>query len=461
MSIKLSTIIPIYNKEKTLSYTLQSIVDNHEIDDNVYECILVDNESTDSTPEICKEYCTKYQYFKYIRIFNNSDLFMAKNAGLKYCEGEYIHIMNTDKTLCKSFYKDGIKILDITNLDVFVRGHYIVNPKYTQWQTFIPQRFKNGIYGQPLDSCIFKNYVKDIRFQNDSSQDNVFTWFALNKKQYYDETDNYNSVVDHTEYNNSPKQENGLPFPENIVKQLQSNSDYKFELDINGNIVNKYDKNKQRLYNGEYTLSKYIISNNCTAGFIYRDLGLGNPHPFIWNTLLHDDFITLMDEYDNINFNSFKVVPTVLPNPIKNDSFSVLIDNNKLTISYVHYHQDNTSKEITPQAFDVYYDKMELYVSELYQRRVNRMLENGLKEPIFLLDKSKYYSRDEFYDIAYKPTKYKKIVLLPYDYQIQIDKVPLNTYIVHIPSGMDDWGRNIKLSNILVKDYQDLLEIQH
>lgn len=459
MSIKLSTIIPIYNKEKTLSYTLQSVVDNHEIDDNVYECILVDNESTDSSPEICKDYCDKYPYFKYIRIFNDNDLSGAKNAGLKYCDGEYVHFLDTNSTLRKSFYKDAVKILDISKLDVFIRGYYTVNPIYDQWRTFIPQYFKNEMYGPPLNSCIFKNYIKDIEFQKVSCQDNVFTWIALNKKQYYDDTTNYNSVVINTDFIDSIEQENGLPFPKNIVSLLQTNDEYLFELDNSGTIVKKYNNNKQRIYNGGYTLNKHIISNNCLAGFIYRDLELRNQHPFIWSTLLHNDYVTLMDEYDKIDFNNFNVVPTMLQDQIKNGSFTVLIDNNKLKVSYVHYHQDNECKEIVSQGNDLYYNKMQSYVDELYKRRVNRMLENGLKQPIFLLVKNNYYSIDEFYDIAYKPTKYKKIVLLPYDYQIQLDKVPRNTYIVHIPSGIDDWNLLIKISNILVKDYPDLLEL--
>ena len=37
MGIKLSTIIPVYNKEKAVRETLQSIVDNHGILDNEYE----------------------------------------------------------------------------------------------------------------------------------------------------------------------------------------------------------------------------------------------------------------------------------------------------------------------------------------------------------------------------------------------------------------------------------------
>ena len=90
--VKLSTIIRVYNDEQYLKDTLQSIVEKHEIDDRLFECILVDDESTDKSPDICKDYCQKYPYFKYIRIFSDgtNNPANALNNGLRYSSGEYI-----------------------------------------------------------------------------------------------------------------------------------------------------------------------------------------------------------------------------------------------------------------------------------------------------------------------------------------------------------------------------------
>lgn len=61
---KFTVGLPIYNEEKTLRKTLDSLMIN--IDDIDY-IIISDNASTDSTAEICKEYCgmcNKIQYYR-------------------------------------------------------------------------------------------------------------------------------------------------------------------------------------------------------------------------------------------------------------------------------------------------------------------------------------------------------------------------------------------------------------
>ena len=63
--INFSLIIPVYNKEKVLQTTLDSIVENHDIPDEEFECILVNESSTDNSENICKVYSEKYKYIKY------------------------------------------------------------------------------------------------------------------------------------------------------------------------------------------------------------------------------------------------------------------------------------------------------------------------------------------------------------------------------------------------------------
>lgn len=239
MKIKLSTIIPIYNKENALRQTLQSIVDNHEIDDGLYECILVDDESTDSSPAICKEFCDKYSYFKYIRIFNDGfhTPSNASNYGLDICKGEYIHILGADDTICKTFYKDGTRILDETMKDVFIRGYYERDNIYDYICPFRP--YLHDLHGQPICASIFRNYIKDIKFEPVLSQDVIFTWIAVHGHEYYDDRDNCNSFVYHREFSEVNKQPTALPFPQNVVQILQKYDSYKFKLNEKNEIVDK------------------------------------------------------------------------------------------------------------------------------------------------------------------------------------------------------------------------------
>ncbi len=240
MDIKLSTIIPIYNKEKALRDTLQSVVDYHGISDDEYECILVDDESTDSCPEICREFCEKYSYFKYIRIFN--DKFFgpsnARNVGLRYCKGNLIHFLDSDDLLCNGFYQHVIEILDNSDYDAYVGDVTVLdNNKYSLYYL---NDFETGLFGPPLSSCVFKKYIKDITFYNVKTEDIIFTWMALNNRKYYRDIYYYDTYIYRKEYNEAVliKHDNELDFPFNVVKFLEKFDDYKFKL-INGQIVYK------------------------------------------------------------------------------------------------------------------------------------------------------------------------------------------------------------------------------
>lgn len=465
MDIVLSTIIPIYNKEKALRNTLQSIVNNHEIDDNVYECILIDDESTDSCPDICKEFCEKYPYFKYIRIFNDKvfNPSTARNFGLRLCKGKYIHFMDADDELCKTFYKDAIKVLDSSNVDAFLRGNYnlyMVDDKLKMaW--FKPTTFKMGMYGPPLWSIVFKDYIKELEFLPVLSEDIIFSWMALNKRNYYDDSSNPNSIKYHKEFREVSQQATtGLKWPANVASILQKHEDYKYEV-INGIVRDKYNANSVVTQAHEtVTLNYNIFSNNCTSGFVYRDLGLKFQHPFVWSTLLYEDYDKLMDEYETIKFDDFEVVPTkytekIPLNEAKN-TFTLLIDGGKIKVNYLHHHQDNRFNSVTVRGVDLYYNNMQQYVGDLYQKRVSRMLENGIKEPIFLLVKSGSYTDDEFTKLLYKPTKYKKIVGVTFDYKVDYSKVPYNTYLIPFE---EDYMLGARFSNVLVKNFKNLLEV--
>ena len=57
---KISIIVPIYNVEKYLRDCIDSIINQTYINT---EIILVNDGSTDSSPDICEEYASKYSCF--------------------------------------------------------------------------------------------------------------------------------------------------------------------------------------------------------------------------------------------------------------------------------------------------------------------------------------------------------------------------------------------------------------
>lgn len=92
---KVSIIIPIYNVERYVRKTIDSVVNQTEKE---LEIILVDDGSTDSSGKICDEYA---QRDKRIIVLHkaNGGLSSARNAGIKIASSNYIMLLDGDDFL--------------------------------------------------------------------------------------------------------------------------------------------------------------------------------------------------------------------------------------------------------------------------------------------------------------------------------------------------------------------------
>ena len=87
-----SIILPIYNVEKYLAECVESVLRQTFKD---YELILVDDGSTDGSPELCDELKTKDERIQVIHK-KNGGLSDARNAGTQIARGEYIIYIDSD-----------------------------------------------------------------------------------------------------------------------------------------------------------------------------------------------------------------------------------------------------------------------------------------------------------------------------------------------------------------------------
>ncbi len=89
---KISVIVPVYNVENYLRRCVESLLQQTYKD---LEIILVNDGSTDSSPEICTEYAKKDGR---VTVINkpNGGLSSARNAGLDAATGDYIGFVDSD-----------------------------------------------------------------------------------------------------------------------------------------------------------------------------------------------------------------------------------------------------------------------------------------------------------------------------------------------------------------------------
>lgn len=97
----LSIIVPIYNAEKKLLRTLDSIRSQTFRD---FECILVDDGSKDSSPSICERTCAEDPRFRLVSQ-PNGGVSAARNTGLEHAKGRWIGWVDADDTASPNMFR--------------------------------------------------------------------------------------------------------------------------------------------------------------------------------------------------------------------------------------------------------------------------------------------------------------------------------------------------------------------
>ena len=88
----LTVVIPVYNVEKYLKRCVESVLVQgwHN-----YDIILVDDGSTDKSPQICDDYVKAYDFISVIHK-ENRGLSEARNTGISQAKGEYVYFPDSD-----------------------------------------------------------------------------------------------------------------------------------------------------------------------------------------------------------------------------------------------------------------------------------------------------------------------------------------------------------------------------
>lgn len=178
----ISIIIPIYNVKSYLTDCLDGVLAQTYKD---WECILVDDGSTDGSDVICDEYVNRDTRF---RAFHkeNGGVSSARNLGLDNAKGEWISFIDADDRILPEFLQSLIKTADESD-ELIVGGN-----------TYFGE--EEGETVPPENIVVKREHFKDYIF-NDSE----WTWQRI----FY--------VVWGKLFRTSVIKENGLMFDTNMV----------------------------------------------------------------------------------------------------------------------------------------------------------------------------------------------------------------------------------------------------
>lgn len=93
--MKVSIIVPCYNQGAYIAETLDSVIAQTFTD---WECVIVNDGSTDNSELIAKEYVRKDPRIRYYTI-ENSGVSVARNKAVEYSSGEYILPLDSDDVI--------------------------------------------------------------------------------------------------------------------------------------------------------------------------------------------------------------------------------------------------------------------------------------------------------------------------------------------------------------------------
>lgn len=130
MTDKITVIIPVYNVEKYVGEALDSVI--NQTYKNL-EIIVIDDESKDSSGDICEEYAKKDNRITVVHQ-KNKGLSGARNTGLDLATGKYIMFLDSDDKFeldaCENFYKE----IEKTNAEYVVGNYIYIDEDGTKWE---------------------------------------------------------------------------------------------------------------------------------------------------------------------------------------------------------------------------------------------------------------------------------------------------------------------------------------
>lgn len=109
----ISVIVPVYNVECFVKNCLESIAAQTYPG---FECIIVDDGSTDNSGAICDAFCVTDTRFKVIHQENRGVGF-ARNAGLDIIKGEYVQFVDGDDAISPDTFEYTLRLIQSDSYD--------------------------------------------------------------------------------------------------------------------------------------------------------------------------------------------------------------------------------------------------------------------------------------------------------------------------------------------------------
>ena len=156
-----SVIVPIYNVEKYLRRSIDSVLSQTFSD---FELILVDDGSPDNCPKICDEYAEKDHRIKVVHK-ENGGLVSARQAGVRIAKGDYVFNLDADDAITSDALMSAYQIILDTKADMVSFSYRVyTNDKLGE---VVYDLADEGLYDKKmLEEQIYPNLLSNKNMHN-------------------------------------------------------------------------------------------------------------------------------------------------------------------------------------------------------------------------------------------------------------------------------------------------------
>lgn len=184
--MKFSVVIPAYNYGHFIGACLESVINQTYAN---WECLVVDDASTDNTSDVVKSYCAKDSRISYYRLTNNNGPSLSRNYALDRITGDYILFLDADDLIAPQKLQQAAEVFTAQSVDFMFTN-------YAFFKEAATARYNMRRLSDEFGSGIIRS--EDVR--NKLVHENPFVISCIiSKKECLESVGNFDSHLNYNE----------------------------------------------------------------------------------------------------------------------------------------------------------------------------------------------------------------------------------------------------------------------
>ena len=183
--ITVSVVMPVYNGEKYLNQAIESVLLQRKEISSI-ELLIVDDASTDSTPEIIKKYQKENPEIRYLRNKTNMGAARSRNYGVEEAKGRWIAFLDADDWWEEGKLIKQLEMLKKKKASLCTTARELVNEEGDSLRCIIPVKEEISykmMLRQNWINCssvlVLRHIMREFPMLHEDAHEDYITWMKI------------------------------------------------------------------------------------------------------------------------------------------------------------------------------------------------------------------------------------------------------------------------------------------